>query len=84
MLWVSVGLAAGFGVITAVPGLLPSATVALVTWSRVVSGIGWLGYGAGVAAGTHVPDVLLPGILAAQIGYGLAVFAIAKRPCKDD
>ena len=81
---ISIALAGGFGVITAVPGLLPPAAIAIVTWSRVVSGIGWIGYGVGAVATWHVPDRLLPGILLVQIGYGLAVLAIAKQPCKKD
>lgn len=86
LLLISIALAGGFGIVTAVPGLLPPAAVAIVTWSRVVSGVGWLGYGAGAATQWSVPEALLPGILLAQLGYGLAVLAIAKQPCakKDD
>lgn len=84
LLLLSVMLAVGFGVVTAIPGLLAPAAVAVVTWSRVISGIGWLGYGAGALTTWDVPQVLLPGILLVQIGYGLAVLAISKQSCKKD
>lgn len=81
---VSIVLAVTFGILTAVPGLLPAAGTPLVTWSRVVSGIGWLGYGAGLLVAETLPEALLPGILAAQAGYGLAVIAIARQACRDE
>lgn len=84
LLLLSIALAIGFGIVTAIPGLLPPAAIAVVTWSRVVSGIGWLGYGVGATSLWHVPSLLLPGILMAQIGYGLAVLAISKRGCQSD
>jgi len=84
LLLLSVMLAVGFGVVTAIPGLLAPAAVAVVTWSRVISGIGWLGYGAGALTTWDVPQALLPGILLVQVGYGLAVLAISKQSCKKD
>lgn len=81
LLLLSIVLAGGLGIVTAIPGLLPPAAIAVVTWSRVVSGVGWLGYGAGALTTWSVPEVLLPGILLVQIGYGLAVLAIHKQPC---
>ena len=84
LLLLSVVLAVGFGIVTAIPGLLVPAAVAVVTWSRVISGIGWLGYGAGALTTWDVPQALLPGILLVQIGYGLAVLAISKQSCKKD
>lgn len=80
---ISMILALAFGLVAAVPGLLPAAGTALVTWSRVVSGVGWLGYGAGSMMG-GVPDALVPGILAVQVGYGMAVLAIALQRCAED
>jgi hypothetical protein len=81
---ISLILAIAFGILTAVPGLLPAAGLALVTWSRVISGVGWLGYGGGVVlSGGQVPHEALPGILLAQAGYGLAVMAIALQACRD-
>lgn len=81
LLLLSVVLAVGFGIVTAIPGLLAPAAIAIVTWSRVVSGIGWLGYGAGALTTWDVPQALLPGILMVQVGYGLAVLAISKQSC---
>lgn len=85
MTWadLSAVVALAFGLVTAVPGLLPAAGLALVTWSRVVSGIGWVGYSAGAMV-AGVPDAVLPGVLLAQAGYGLAVVAIARQSCARD
>lgn len=83
MIDLSLILAVIFGISTAVPGLLPASASLLVTWSRVVSGIGWLGYAAGATV-SGIPSEALPGILIAQAGYGLAVFAIARQPCAED
>lgn len=79
----SATLALAFGLVTAVPGLLPAAGIALVTWSRVVSGVGWLGYAAGAVA-VGLPPEVLPGVLLAQAGYALAVIAIARQSCRDE
>lgn len=81
---ISLVLAIAFGILTAIPGLLPASGIALVTWSRVVSGVGWLGYGAGLLVLGGIPDQLMPGILAAQAGYGMAVIAIARQACRDE
>lgn len=84
-MWVAISLIFAFslGIVTAVPGLLPAAGMPLVTWSRVVSGVGWIGYGTSLLLAGSLPDGMLPGILLAQLGYGLAVLAIALQPCRD-
>ena len=81
---VSLILALVFGLVTAVPGLLPAAAVVLVTWSRVLSGVGWLGYAGGALVLGGIPDEILWGVLLAQAGYALAVVAIARQSCAED
>lgn len=79
---ISVVLALVCGLFTAVPGLLPASTLIVVTWSRVLSGLGWLGYAIGALIMGEIPDPILPGVLLAQLGYGAAVFAIATQSCR--
>lgn len=78
---ISTILAIGLGLVTAVPGLLPASAILLVTWSRVLSGLGWLGFGLGSMALNNIPSELVPGLLVVQAGYGMAVLAIALQPC---
>lgn len=79
---VSIMLALVFGLFTAAPGLLPASSIVMVTWSRVVSGIGWVGYGIGALFAGEIPDAMVPGLLVAQVGYAIAVFAIINQPCR--
>ena len=81
---VSLVLAVVCGLATAIPGILPAAAAALVTWSRVLSGVGWLGYAGGALVLGGIPDEILWGVLLAQAGYALAVLAIARQSCAED